>query len=412
MCLFVVVVFVCFLFRDFELIGWIYHSLWPWLLMAAYDPISKLQVILLASKWGFSKGGFSSINREMAIQLAKFSEIEVTLFLPTGKCSDMDKQEAARHGISICEAAKLSAYNELDWLIIPPKDLRIDVVVGHGVKLGRQAQFICQSHKCKWVQVVHSDPGEIGNFRGREDLIDLCKIADFVVAVGPKLTKAFSDFLSYFKKAVFGFTPGVFTDFPTYQRAHDNRERCNVLVFGHGDDKDFELEDFDVVGRSVVGLHYTHLVFIGANEERIKGHFTKLGFPSNRLTVKPYQEDQEYLRRLFFETDLMLMPSKTEGFGVIVLQAMSAGLPVIVSKNSGFGEALSRIHFGSMYFIDSDDTSNWTMAIKSVWNKDRKLRLEEIKMVRDNYQKEYSWSQQCKCLIEGMVKLCDGMNYM
>ena len=33
-------------------------------------------------------------------------------------------------------------------------------------------------------------------------------------------------------------------------------------------------------------------------------------------------------------------------------------------------------------------------------------------MVHYNYRKEYSWSQQCRCLIEGMVKPGDGMNYM
>ena len=123
-----------------------------------HDPIHgsrKLKVTILASEWGSTKEGLSTINRELAIQLAKFSYevFEVTFFLP--KCSDEDKKVADGHGISILEAAKLPSFNELDQLFLP-ENLRIDVVVGYKIKLGRQAQVIHNSHKCKWVQVVHA----------------------------------------------------------------------------------------------------------------------------------------------------------------------------------------------------------------------------------------------------------------
>ena len=89
-----------FLLKDFEHICWIRCSPFTWFLMASnvwqleeheesYGS-SKLQVIILASEWGSSKGGLSTFNRELAIQLAKFSCVNVTFFLP--KCSDEDKQ--------------------------------------------------------------------------------------------------------------------------------------------------------------------------------------------------------------------------------------------------------------------------------------------------------------------------------
>ena len=43
------------------------------------------------------------------------------------------------------------------------------------------------------------------------------------------------------------------------------------------------------------------------------------------------------------------MPSRTEGFGLTGLEAMSAGLPVLVSSNSGTGKALRSAAFG--FFI-------------------------------------------------------------
>ena len=114
---------------------------------------------------------------------------------------------------------------------------------------------------------------------------------------------------------------------------------------------------------------------------------------------------------LFFEVDLVLLPSRTEGFGLIGLEALSAGLPVLVSKTSGFGEALLSVPFGSKYVIDSEDPSAWTAAIKSIWNTDRKSRLEEIKVLRESYAKRHRWHEQCQHLIDKMFELLDGVNY-
>ena len=181
-----------------------------------YDSIHgscKLQVTILASEWGSSKGGLSTLNRELAIQLAKFSCVEVTFFLP--KCSDEDKKAAACHNVSILTAVRRPGYHdELDSLSFLPENLRIHVVVGHGVKLGRQAQFICDSHKCKWLQIVHTDPEELGMFKFYEnsispgeqkhhDEVELCQMADFVVAIGPKLTKAFKRVLKLVSERCF-----------------------------------------------------------------------------------------------------------------------------------------------------------------------------------------------------------------
>ena len=381
---------------------------------------SKLQVTILASVWGSSKGGLSTINTELAIQLAKFSDVEVTFFLP--KCSDEDKKAAKRHGVSIVEAKRRPGYDELDWLSFPPENLRIDVVVGHGVKLGCQAQVIRDSHKCKWVQVVHTVPEELGMFKcyehpfpiaeQKDDEVELCWMADLVVGVGPKMAKAYREYLRFYDKDVFDFTPGIFSDFSSVQLGRGETKQCNVLVFGRGDDEDFKSKGFDIAATSVAALSDAYLVFVGTphgNNEEIAKLFVHCGIPEKRLIVRSYRS-QEAPKWLFDEVDLVLMPSRTEGFGLTGLEGLSAGLPVLVSKNSGFGEALfSCVPFGPSYVIDSEDPSTWTAAIKNIWTKDRKTRLQEIESLRDIYGERYSWAEQCKHLIDKMFQLLDGM---
>ncbi|XP_015776097.1 PREDICTED: uncharacterized protein LOC107354170 [Acropora digitifera] len=286
-----------------------------------------IKVTILASEWGSSKGGLSTINRELAIQLAKFPNVEVTFFLP--KCSHESKKEAQHHGISLVEAERRPGYEELDWLSFPPEHLEIDVVVGHGMKLGKQAQVICNSHKCRWVQVVHTDPEELGMFKCYENRIskgeqkhnvevELCQMADLVVGVGPKLTEAFLTYLSWCKRDqdVVELTPGVFADFARVEQVPVKRKHFSVLIFGRGDSEDFELKGFDIAARSVAALPDISLVLVGAPEgkhDEIAKRFLDLGIPVNRLRVRGYT-DREALKRLFCEVDLVLMPSRTEGY--------------------------------------------------------------------------------------------------
>ena len=115
--------------------------------------------------------------------------------------------------------------------------------------------------------------------------------------------------------------------------------------------------------------------------EEIAKCFVDFGIPANYLKVRGYVDSQEDLKQLFCEVDLVLMPSRTKGSGLTGLEVLSAGLPVIISKISGFGEALGSVQFGSLFVIDSENPSTWTAAIKDISNGDRKSVLDEVKAV-------------------------------
>ena len=50
----------------------------------------------------------------------------------------------------------------------------------------------------------------------------------------------------------------------------------------------------------------------------------------DQVTIHGYC-DQEELKTMFLEADLVALPSRTEGFGLVALEAISAGVPVLVT---------------------------------------------------------------------------------
>ena len=387
----------------------------------------QIHVLFLASEWGSINGGLSTINREIAIYVAKFPEVNVIFLVP--QCNDEDKIAARGHNIRLLQAERFPGMDELHWLCNPPHDLRIDVVVGHGVKLGPQAFFIKRSRGCKWIQVVHTAPEELAPHKtypnpissGEEKHkieVELCESADAVVTIGPRLYEVFCSYLRSCKnydEKVSNFTPGIFSEFCEVKRDPDREpETLRVLLFGRGDTKDFQLKGFDIAAEAVAAIRRSHLIFVGApngKEEEVRNLFLKYGIPEEKLTVRGYSPSREDFRKMLHEFDLAVMPSRTEGFGLAGLEALSAGLPVLVSLNSGFGEALMKVPFGSCSVIDSSDSQVWAKKIQHVFDKDRGLRLKEAEELRKSYDAEYSWEKQSEKLVGKMVNMVHGMKF-
>ena len=388
---------------------------------------TALSVTLLASEWDSTKGGLSTINRELATELAQHEQVKVTLLVPQFYCSEEGKRTAASHKVSIREADSRPGYDDpLDWLSSPPEDLTIDIIVGHGAKLGKQAQFIRKSHKCKWVQVLHTAPEELGmhkNYpkaisKGEEKSrteIELCKLADVVAAVGPKLTEAHSSYLRFCKKHqdIIQLTPGIFSEFSDITQAANDGEKFKVLTFGRGDHEDFSLKGYDIAAKAIVELKDSsyHLVFVGApdgKQEEVAENLLQSGISRNQLFVRRFIQRKERLKELFCEVDVVIMPSRTEGFGLTALEALSAGLPILVSGNSGFGDTLRTLPLGKPFVVDSPDPKEWAKAISAVRLKDRAERLQEIQRLRTSYEEKFSWKKQCEALVEKMWSLAHG----
>ena len=106
------------------------------------------------------------------------------------------------------------------------------------------------------------------------------------------------------------------------------------------------------------------------------------------------------------------MPSGDKEFGLEALLALSAGLPVLVHGESGFGESLRDVTFGTSAIVNSDDAREWASEIKTIRETDRKTRLEQAAMLRSNYNEKYSWEEQCGALVALMFMMVSGMIFI
>ena len=237
--------------------------------------------------------------------------------------------------------------------------------------------------------------------------IDLCKEADVIVTIGPKLKEAISAYLRPHGRDehVTDITPGIFSEFAELKQASQEREQFRILVFGCCNLEDFKLKGYDIAAQAIASLKDESylLHFVGApngKEEEVKNRLLKCGIPRTQLTVRKFAENRDEIKDLLLTVDLAIMPSRTEGFGLTALEALSAGLPILVGNNSGFGKAIWNVNSGRSCVVCSDDPEKWAKDIKHVRQRTRELRLEEACSLREAYDKKYKWETQCEMLVQ------------
>ena len=373
---------------------------------------------LLGDEWGSSKSGLSTLNRELAKHLARQPDVEVTVLLP--QYSEREKQEADDCRVSLATPEPMTGFDSIRGLSFTREDHDIDVVIGHGQKFGVPAHVIAKQCKCRRVHIVLNASEELAMFKeGKTAIpkveekhraeIQLCKEADVVVAIGPKLKEAASANLQWYSRDedVINITPGIFWEFANLDQSSQEREQFRIFMFGRDDSEDFELKGYDIAAEAVAGLKDKSylLQFVGApngKEKEVTDEFLKCGIPSSQLIVRGFVESRDVLKRFFCEADLAVMPSRTEGFGLTALEALSAGLPILVSDNSGLGKAIKTIPFGRTVLVDSDNAEEWGKAISRVRQTPRETRLKEACSLREAYDKKYKWETQCEKLVKKM----------
>ena len=142
-------------------------------------------------------------------------------------------------------------------------------------------------------------------------------------------------------------------------------------------------------------------------QDKVRERLLNYGIDKKQLTVREFVKSRKKMKELFCEVDMVIMPSKSEGFGLVALEALSAGLPIYVGSNSGFAKVIEDIPLGSYSVVDSEDPAKWAECVERVRER-HKVVLQENRILKEHYSKHYCWKTQCEELVDKLWKMVYG----
>ena len=126
-----------------------------------------------------------------------------------------------------------------------------------------------------------------------------------------------------------------------------------------------------------------------------------------KVHVAPYTEHPQQLALELGRATLAIMPSRIEGFGLTGLEAIRAGVPALVSANSGLGELLIDIGGAAaacVVEVDDDleaDAARWSERITQVFD-DRPAAFELAAEVRMLVAERCAWETTAATLLDAL----------
>lgn len=318
--------------------------------------------LVMATEWFSLHGGISTFNRNLCCELVD-NGINVICAVP--KASQDEIEAAARDGIYLLQAPPAQSADPLNGMyrrLSVPIDP--DFVIGHGRITGHVAQAQVEDNfpSAARIHFVHMAPGEIEWFKGKADAamvaesrereeLELAATAKIVAAVGPRLYREVGNLLESksVKPALIEFNPGC--------QAPDKPRTCpphlHCLLLGRAED--VELKGLDIAalamarvasGAMVAFESRPELIVRGAPEgtgqvlqQRLKSLTEGLELS---VRVREYSSSQDDIQADLRRASILLMPSRREGFGLVALEALTLGTPILVSDQSGVAELITR----------------------------------------------------------------------
>jgi D-inositol-3-phosphate glycosyltransferase len=396
------------------------------------------RVLLVADEWTSSHGGLSTINRELAVALAARGA-DVAVVVPSASPDDRDS--AGNVNVNLVSPAYVPGLSPRELLctrpVTVPADYCPDVVIGHGRVLGPHAEVLRAQFypTAKRVHIVHTDaesleaaketpggPSRMSVSDERRELeTKLAISADLVVGVGPLLTDAIRHSMRGRGRAapqVLELTPGL-RDWGETVDADDPPQRNQVLVLARAEDpvsKGLDIAASAVVDASTrLGTSQRFrpaLVVRGVPEgdeaDGVKKYLESIAQPAISVFLRPFSDDESSIHADLWQSRVVLMPSRHEGFGLAALEAIAAGVPVLISEESGLARLLERElgeDFAEMILPTQGDLSR----VAAVWGEALAERLKgpiaafgRAKALRERLSAIISWRTAADALLEAI----------
>lgn len=382
-----------------------------------------LSFLVFATEWRSGHGGLSTFNRHLCLALAR-AGCHVTCIVADGTSEDV--ADASDHLVDLRVPAETpglrreAAHNILLMGLSGQREF--DVVAGHGRVTGPHALAIRNRDypNARYAHFIHMDAKSIDWEKARQrpenpsetatERIDvetqLSLQAAIAMAVGPLLTTRFATYLHESGQVVHEFRPGLFdcTQLATTPAAHD------CLVFGRVDD--YRLKGVDLAAKALGAVMRTgafrqsRFIVLGARRGEDVALRDQILEESGHLNVdvEQYTSDAAKVLRAIRRATLVLMPSRSEGFGLAALEAISQGVPVLVSTASGLADALALTipEVARQHVVDVRSHEEFERAIRRVLD-DPEEAFRNAQRLRRAMLEHFSWDKSTATFL-GLLK--------
>ena len=106
---------------------------------------------------------------------------------------------------------------------------------------------------------------------------------------------------------------------------------------------------------------------------------------------------QEYYRN----ADVFVFPTLGEGFGLVVLEALSCGLPVLCSQNAGGNDCIKDGYNGFVY----NPLNEEELRCKINWFVENRCQLQQMGFNAQKSVKNYTWDRYYNSVSEYVTKI-------
>lgn len=395
-------------------------------------------LIAFATNWGTKFGGINSFNVDFLKAFGFAYHLKAQIICIVSSCTPEEEEEAAKAHVALVLLPYVptektfgpdQAQAGLDQL--KHRNISFDpnktIWLGHDRITGAAANAASRLAGGRSALIHHMSYDHYESYAEdsktaydkTQDQTALFRQADIVLAVGPLLRDALEDRLDA-SKNVHMLIPGLaeieprrapntFTAFLSGRLTDDaariKQGHLGIAAFAKAHSEARKSDIPESLSRQpklmLRGVNFESISLPGAGadspETELKKFAEEFADCVFNIQALPYTQDRKTLYSDLSSASVALMPSWHEGFGLVAWEAIAAGVPLVISRNSGVYRLLDEKHPGAgpgcVYVIDvrgavsspffhTNDLQGVVNALQNIANKPDEAR-KKASILRD-----------------------------